>query len=118
MGIGAEGCDVDGAPGCASSSRPRASPTMMSAALKLASTVLGRWIVQTLSCASTETPIVEPVTQWFGSGFGQYGSTSKDGASPGADFCAEITTTDASTIIDDANTNFIGASAPPKHYGS
>jgi hypothetical protein len=22
--------------------------------------------------ASTETPIVEPVTQWFGSGFGQY----------------------------------------------
>jgi hypothetical protein len=43
---------------------------MMSAALKLSSTVLGRWIVQTLSCASTESPIVEPVTQWFGNGLG------------------------------------------------
>lgn len=45
---------------------------------KFASTVFGRWIVETLSWSSnTESPIVEPVTQWFGRGFGQKGSTSK-----------------------------------------
>ena len=32
-----------------------------------------RWIIQTWSRSSTETPIDEPSTQWFGSGFGQYG---------------------------------------------
>ena len=37
-------------------------------------------MIQTWSCASTETPIVEPSTQWFGSGFGQNGSTSNRGA--------------------------------------
>ena len=30
--------------------------------------------------ASTETPIVGPSSQWFGSGLGQRGSTSNDGA--------------------------------------
>ena len=29
------------------------------------------------SRASTPTPMVDPRTQWFGSGFGQKGSTSK-----------------------------------------
>src|SRR5579863_8557811 len=55
-------------------------PTFRSAALKLFSTVSGRWMVHTLSWASTATPIVEPVTQWFGSGLGQNGSTSNLGA--------------------------------------
>src|SRR5207253_1696807 len=77
---GPGGAVAGAAPGCASSSLPRASPTMRSAALKLSSTVLGRWIVHTLSCASTERPIVDPVTQWLGSGFGHKGSTSKIGA--------------------------------------
>src|SRR6185436_11856152 len=67
-----------GVPGCTSSST--ASAALMSAALKLASTVFGRWMDQTLSCSSTEMPIVEPVTQWLGSGLGQNGSTSKYGA--------------------------------------
>src|SRR5262245_25878186 len=67
-----------GVPGCTSSST--ASLALISAALKLASTVFGRWMDQMLSCASTEMPIVEPVTQWFGSGLGQNGSTSKYGA--------------------------------------
>src|SRR5258707_8075508 len=37
-------------------------------------------MIQTLSLASTATPIVAPMTQWFGSGFGHIGSTSKRGA--------------------------------------
>src|SRR5262245_9813228 len=41
-------------------------------------------MIQTWSRESTETPIVEPKTQWFGSGFGQKGSTSNRGATPGA----------------------------------
>src|ERR1700674_713584 len=56
------------------------SPTFRSAALKLFSTVSGRWMVHTWSWSSVETPMVEPVTQWFGSGFGQNGSTSNMGA--------------------------------------
>ena len=43
-----------------------------------------RWMIQTWSRESTDTPIVEPSTQWFGSGFGQNGSTSKRGATPAA----------------------------------
>ena len=43
-----------------------------------------RWMIQTWSRESTETPIVEPSTQWFGNGFGQNGSTSNRGATPGA----------------------------------
>jgi hypothetical protein len=58
-----------------------ASPAVRSAALKLSSTLSGRWMVQTLSWASTASPIVDPVTQWFGNGLGQKGSTSKIGAS-------------------------------------
>jgi len=41
-------------------------------------------MIQTWSRESTETPIVEPKSQWFGSGFGQSGSTVKRGATPGA----------------------------------
>ena len=37
-------------------------------------------MIQTWSCSSTQTPIVEPSSQWFGSGFGQNGSTSNIGA--------------------------------------
>src|SRR6266403_4141380 len=37
-------------------------------------------MIQTLSCASTDTPIVMPITQWFGNGFGHIGSTSNMGA--------------------------------------
>jgi hypothetical protein len=37
-------------------------------------------MIHTLSCASTDTPIVIPVTQWFGIGFGHMGSTSNLGA--------------------------------------
>ena len=36
--------------------------------------------VHTWSCASTDTPIVEPSSQWFGSGLGHKGSTSNRGA--------------------------------------
>ena len=46
-----------------------------------------RWMIQTWSCSSTQTPIVAPSSQWLGSGFGHSGSTSKTGActvSPGA----------------------------------
>src|SRR5882672_9917383 len=39
-----------------------------------------RWMIQTWSRESTDTPMVEPSSQWFGSGFGQSGSTSKRGA--------------------------------------
>src|SRR5262245_6225074 len=74
------------APIC-SESAPRVSPTGMSAALKLSSTVFGRWIVHTLSWESTERPMVEPVTQWFGSGLGQKASTSNMGTFF-APFCA------------------------------
>src|SRR5262245_61516724 len=41
-------------------------------------------MIQTWSRESTDTPIVEPKTQWFGSGFGHSGSTSNRGATPGA----------------------------------
>src|SRR5262245_36597139 len=37
-------------------------------------------MIQTWSRESTDTPIVEPSSQWFGSGLGQNGSTSKRGA--------------------------------------
>ena len=37
-------------------------------------------MVQTLSWASIDNPIVLPVTQWLGSGLGQNGSTSNIGA--------------------------------------
>src|SRR5258706_9315962 len=39
------------------------------------------WTIHTLSWSSTHTPTPRPMTQWFGSGFGQRGSTSKRGAS-------------------------------------
>ena len=39
-----------------------------------------RWMIQMLSCASGETPMAEPRSQWFGSGLGQSGSTSNIGA--------------------------------------
>src|SRR6185436_8324561 len=41
-------------------------------------------MIQTWSRESTDTPIVEPKTQWFGSGFGHSGSTSNRGATRGA----------------------------------
>src|SRR5689334_16927317 len=56
------------------------------------------------------------MTQWFGSGFGQYGSTSKYGAWTATGFCAETATIDASRIVPDARTAFIGASEAG--YGS
>src|SRR5215467_10048995 len=37
-------------------------------------------MIQMWSLPSTVTPIVEPITQWFGSGFGHIGSTSNRGA--------------------------------------
>src|SRR5262245_37523329 len=39
-----------------------------------------RWMIHTWSRESTDNPMVEPSSQWFGSGFGQNGSTSKRGA--------------------------------------
>ena len=39
-----------------------------------------RWTIQTWSLESTATPIAGPRIQWFGSGLGQNGSTSKRGA--------------------------------------
>src|SRR5262245_34985723 len=45
-------------------------------------------MIQTWSRESTETPIVQPRIQWFGSGFGHNGSTSKRGATPAAPHCA------------------------------
>ena len=41
-------------------------------------------MIQTWSRESTDTPIVDPKIQWFGSGFGHSGSTSNRGATPGA----------------------------------
>src|SRR5579872_3727453 len=37
-------------------------------------------MIHTLSLESTETPMVWPITQWLGKGFGQKGSTSNLGA--------------------------------------
>ena len=37
-------------------------------------------MIQTWSCSSTQTPMVQPSSQWFGSGFGHSGSTSNIGA--------------------------------------
>src|SRR5687767_3164873 len=45
-------------------------------------------MIQMWSCASTDTPIVDPRTQWLGSGFGHRGSTSKRGACTVARDCA------------------------------
>ena len=39
-----------------------------------------RWMIHTWSRASTRQPMVEPRSQWLGSGLGQSGSTSKRGA--------------------------------------
>src|SRR5882672_4273599 len=47
-------------------------------------------MIQTLSCASTDTPIVMPITQWFGNGFGHIGSTSNVGAWTPAFFSSTI----------------------------
>ena len=38
-------------------------------------------MIHTWSFSSTDTPMVDPSTQWLGSGFGHSGSTSKAGAS-------------------------------------
>ena len=40
----------------------------------------GRWMMNTWSRESTVTPIADPMSQWFGSGLGQSGSTSNVGA--------------------------------------
>ena len=37
-------------------------------------------MTQTWSRESTDNPMVEPMSQWFGNGFGQNGSTSNMGA--------------------------------------
>ena len=42
---------------------------------------LPRCTIQTLSCASTETPMVMPSSHSLGNGFGHSGSTSKIGTS-------------------------------------
>src|SRR5579863_8140586 len=39
-------------------------------------------MIQILSFESTDTPMVFPITQWFGSGFGHIGFTSNLGACP------------------------------------
>src|SRR5688572_17704988 len=49
-----------------------------------------RWMIQTWSRESTETPIVEPSNQWLGRGFGQNGSTSNRGATPSAPNSAAV----------------------------
>src|SRR5437016_13596897 len=46
------------------------------------------------SCASTETPMVFPMIQWFGKGFGHMGSTSNRGAwTPAASTTARFSST-------------------------
>src|SRR6185437_11831388 len=52
----------------------------MVAYCSLASSEPWRWMIQIWSLESTDTPITEPITQWFGSGFGHIGSTSNRGA--------------------------------------
>src|SRR5213080_4336280 len=50
------------------------------------------------SWESTETPTAEPMTQWFGSGFGHRGSTSNCGAStPAAATAARLSKTAETT---------------------
>src|SRR5438132_12651581 len=50
------------------------------------------------SWESTETPTAEPMTQWFGSGFGHRGSTSNCGAStPAAATAARFSRTTETT---------------------
>src|SRR6266853_4059093 len=51
-------------------------------------------MIQIWSCASTETPMVFPMIQWFGKGFGHMGSTSNRGAwTPAASTTARFSST-------------------------
>jgi hypothetical protein len=50
------------------------SPTLSSSARSFACSVAApRWMIQTWSWSSTQTPIAMPITQWFGSGLGHSG---------------------------------------------
>jgi hypothetical protein len=61
-----------------------------------------------LSCASTDRPIVDPVTQWLGSGLGQNGSTSKMGArTVAAARAAGVDAAAAASITAKASLDFI-----------
>ena len=61
----------------------------------------------------TQTPIVMPSTQWFGSGFGQNGSTSKRGAcTPSA--CASALSCKALCPTPSARTPVANAAATAK----
>ena len=48
--------------------------------VSLPASVDARWTIQMWSWASTSTPMVEPSSQWLGSGLGHSGSTSNIGA--------------------------------------
>src|SRR5690554_2166147 len=65
-------------------------------------------MIQTWSRESTETPIVEPSSQWFGSGFGQNGSTSKRGATPDAPNCGDGAAEAAGVAPDEAGVALAG----------
>src|SRR5271166_1415318 len=59
------------------------------------SVMLFRLTMNTLSCASTHTPLTCPVTHFSGNGFGQLGSTANFGPPPCA--CTRQTTPEATT---------------------
>src|SRR5205814_6117629 len=65
-----------------------------------------RCATQTWSCASTATPVIEPKTQWLGSGCGQSGLTCRPGAD-GPAFCALSVTANAPTIARRENARFM-----------
>src|SRR5260370_41990427 len=76
----------------------------------LFSVELPRWTIQTLSCASIETPIVMPSNPSLGNGFGHSGSTSKIGTST-IDCCALAVNCSADKPAPRPMT--LAASAPP-----
>ena len=65
--------------GGAAAQHSRLRAASSSAYCSFASSEPARWMIQTLSLPSTATPMVAPITQWFGSGFGHIGSTSNRG---------------------------------------
>src|SRR5262245_38278721 len=70
-------------------------------------------MIQTLSFASTATPIVAPITQWFGSGFGHIGSTSNRGACAAA---ASTTVFLSSTEAPTASATRTATKIAPRQY--
>jgi len=79
------------------------------AAFSSSVSVLGRWITQMWSCASTATPAAWPISQLFGSGFGQDASTWNFGAS-----AASAGAIESAPAISVARSLMISPQRPPR----